>query len=220
MKLDERADSRKWLREGWVDYLAPQLYWGEERRETSFRALVEWWTGENVHHRYVWPGLDISRVGRSRGPEEIVSQVRLTRDQSGSAGNIHWGADRLIKNQQGLADVLVKQVYASPALVPAMPWLSNQTPGRPEISASQNPAGEVKVVCKPTGAEPIGWWLVQTRNGGAWKVEVRPGFQSEEAILLRGKPDAIGVSAVDRFGNASAAAVLEWQRAPDPTPAR
>ena len=214
------ADSRKWLREGWVDYLAPQLYWGEERRETSFRALVEWWTGENVHHRYVWPGLDISRVGRSRGPEEIVSQVRLTRDQSGSAGNIHWGADRLIKNQQGLADVLVKQVYASPALVPAMPWLSNQTPGRPEISASQNPAGEVKVVCKPTGAEPIGWWLVQTRNGGAWKVEVRPGFQSEEAILLRGKPDAIGVSAVDRFGNASAAAVLEWQRAPDPTPAR
>ena len=34
------ADSRKWLRDGWVDYLAPQLYWGEEKRETDRKSVV------------------------------------------------------------------------------------------------------------------------------------------------------------------------------------
>ena len=37
------ADSRKWLSKGWVDYLAPQLYWNIDAPEQSYSALLEWW---------------------------------------------------------------------------------------------------------------------------------------------------------------------------------
>src|SRR6516164_9674046 len=41
------ADSRKWLAEGWVDYLAPQLYWAVSPPETSFPGLLNWWAQQN-----------------------------------------------------------------------------------------------------------------------------------------------------------------------------
>jgi uncharacterized lipoprotein YddW (UPF0748 family) len=206
------ADARKWLRDGWVDYMTPQLYWGEEKRETSFSALLPWWVKENAHQRHLWPGLDISRVGRTRGPEEIASQIRQTREQPGADGNILWGAKALTENRLGLADELNKQLYAQPALPPAMPWLDSQPPGAPQVSASFQSNDEVKVVCRPTGAEPIWLWLVQSRAGGAWTTEILRGSQSERTFTLPGRPEVIAVTAIDRSGNASAAAVLERQR--------
>ena len=209
------ADSRKWLREGWVDYLAPQLYWGEEKKETSFGALLQWWVGENVHHRHLWPGLDISRVGANRSPDEIVNQVRFTRQQTGSDGNVYWGVRALTENRRGLADALAGQTYAQPALPPSLPWIDGQPPRQPQISATVTSAGEVRVSCAPTGAEPVGWWLVQTRVGTTWSVEMLPGFKSAGSVVLSFKPEVIAISAVDRCGNVSSPSVLEKQRMAD-----
>ena len=41
------ADARQWLANGWVDYLAPQLYWPIAAREQSFPALFNWWRAQN-----------------------------------------------------------------------------------------------------------------------------------------------------------------------------
>lgn len=38
------ADTRGWVREGWVDYLAPQLYWASGEEWSDFTVLLEWWT--------------------------------------------------------------------------------------------------------------------------------------------------------------------------------
>src|SRR5205807_1045963 len=57
------ADARRWLREGWVDYLAPQLYWPLDNYEQRFTRLDAWWRSENVLARHVWPGLFTMRVG-------------------------------------------------------------------------------------------------------------------------------------------------------------
>ncbi len=213
------ADARKWIRDGWLDYLAPQLYWGEERRETSFGALLAWWAGENVQHRHLWPGLDISRVSGSREPEEIVTQVRSTRAQTGGDGNILWGVRLLTENRRGLADVLSKQVYAQPALPPAFPWLDREPPGQPQVSASLGQGDQLKVTCRPTGSEPIGLWVVQTKLGAAWTTQIQRGTQSETVFVLADKPDLIAVTAVDRCGNDSAPSVVEKQAAPEPKPA-
>jgi uncharacterized lipoprotein YddW (UPF0748 family) len=206
------ADARKWLRDGWLDYLAPQLYWGEERRETSFRALLPWWSGENTQHRHLWPGLDISRVGGNRAPEEIAEQVRATRALPGADGNILWGARALTENRRGLADLLARQVYPHPVLTPPYPWLDKHSPGQPQISASLNARGDARVNCRPTGSEPIGWWLVQARAGGVWTTTVLRGTQSETVFTLANKPEAVAVSAVDRCGNTSPAVVVERRR--------
>jgi len=47
------ADSKRWLGEGWLDYVAPQLYWQVSGTEDRFRALDAWWRSER--------DLDLSR---------------------------------------------------------------------------------------------------------------------------------------------------------------
>ncbi len=209
------ADSRKWLREGWVDYLAPQLYWSDESLTTSFTALLKWWGEENVHHRHLWPGLDISRVGPGRAPEEITSQVKRTREQSSAGGNILWGVRALSTNRRGLSDVLAKDAYQQAALVPSYPWIDQQPPSQPQISAVPEPGGGVAIVCQPTGGEPVWQWLLQIRNGGSWAMETFQGTQSATRILYRSQPDTVAVRAMDRCGNLSPAAVLEKRMVPE-----
>jgi uncharacterized lipoprotein YddW (UPF0748 family) len=69
------ADSRLWLRKGWVDYLAPQLYWPIDRREQSFPVLLRWWMSQDRRNRGVVAGLFASKWSR----EEIEKQIALTR---------------------------------------------------------------------------------------------------------------------------------------------
>ena len=57
------ADSRKWWSSGWVDYLAPQLYWPIDSKEHSFPTLLKWWADQNLQHRHLWPGLNSAEVG-------------------------------------------------------------------------------------------------------------------------------------------------------------
>ena len=37
------ADPKKWMDEKWVDYLAPQLYWKLDSKNTPFEKLLVWW---------------------------------------------------------------------------------------------------------------------------------------------------------------------------------
>src|SRR5207248_2461325 len=81
------ADSRKWLANGWVDYLAPQLYWGSDGPDQSYPVLLEWWAAQNARSRHLWPGNDLTKVGTQWRTAEIVKQIRLTRRQRGATGN-------------------------------------------------------------------------------------------------------------------------------------
>lgn len=41
---DHYADSLKWVREGWLDYISPQLYWYSGQPEADFTKLLQWWS--------------------------------------------------------------------------------------------------------------------------------------------------------------------------------
>jgi len=40
---DQYADSKKWVEEGWLDYILPQLYWEFDHSSAPFADLVDWW---------------------------------------------------------------------------------------------------------------------------------------------------------------------------------
>jgi uncharacterized lipoprotein YddW (UPF0748 family) len=69
------ADARLWLRRGWVDYMAPQLYWPIDRREQSFPVLLRWWMSQDRRRRGIVVGLFASKWSK----EEIERQIALTR---------------------------------------------------------------------------------------------------------------------------------------------
>ncbi|MEO7167141.1 MAG: family 10 glycosylhydrolase [Chthoniobacterales bacterium] len=112
------ADSRKWLAEGWVDYLAPQLYWGIKPAKQSFPVLLDWWRAQS-HGKPVWPGIATERIGAKRPAREIVDQIELTRRGTNSPGHIHWSMKALLKNQGGIDNLLEAGPYAEKAEPPA-----------------------------------------------------------------------------------------------------
>ena len=56
------ADSKKWINEGWLDYIGPQLYWPIDSSGQPFEPLFDWWNEQNYHNHFVVPGLYASGV--------------------------------------------------------------------------------------------------------------------------------------------------------------
>ncbi len=209
------ADSRKWLREGWLDYFTPQLYWEVGAPQQSYPVLLRWWVGENVKKRHIWPGLFTSRIEsedqvRRWDSGEILEQIRRTRAQPGSDGHVHFSARALLRNLDGISDSLLTGPYAEMALVPASPWLDRVPPSAPTIIVRRDTiAGGVVVTMKPFAKESVWLWVVRARTAGLWSTSVLPGWQRLHTLTRDDSaavPELVTVSAVDRVGNEGKAA--------------
>src|ERR1700722_3084009 len=111
---DLYADPVAWLRNGWVDYLSPQLYWRDKSAQ-SFSALLEWWRSPEVNPRAVpiYPSIAIDRLGGSYGwpSSEIASQLAIEASikPRSSGGFILWSVGPLLENKKGIALVVAKE---------------------------------------------------------------------------------------------------------------
>lgn len=101
------ADSRLWLQRGWVDYLAPQLYWPIEKREQSFPDLLRWWSAQDRLGRGIVAGIDINRpVDRA----EVARQIELVRQQRQAVGFILFSAHTLMQDPDRVDEVLARTI--------------------------------------------------------------------------------------------------------------
>ena len=204
------ADSRKWLRDGTVDYFSPQLYWPIEQKPQSYPVLLAWWHEQNAHGRNLWPGNFTSRVDDGSKTEwtadEVVRQIEATRAQDGAGGNIHFSIKALAADRGGVATKLREGVYAEAALVPASPWLAAKTPTpkRPELSRAGQGSERELVLRLPDGEQP--WlWAVQVERDGDWTTRIVPGHTQSLGNIASGR---IVVSAVNRIGVEGPAATI------------
>ena len=118
------ADAPLWLRNGWVDYLAPQLYWPTFERPHSFAGLFQWWRSQNPQGRRVYAALNDAGVGAKFSEDEIGRQIETVRALAGNSGEIHYHLRNLLENP-ALAKIVAAK-YAPPALPPTMPWLPSR----------------------------------------------------------------------------------------------
>ena len=204
------ADSRLWLREGWVDYLAPQLYWSHQTEGQNFSVLLQWWRQQNVKHRHVWPGINLYRVGKAWQADELMRQVQAAR-QTVHGGHLLWSATPLLANQGGALEALQKTAYTNRVLPPACAWLDAKDPPRPQLYVGGNPTLKslVLTVDLPKGAAAPRWWVVQTRRQGTWEVEMWPGSKRTLEWSAGLMPDVVGVRGMDGTGRLGVPAVLE-----------
>ena len=125
------ADVEHWFEQGWLDYLAPQLYWPIAQNAQAFPVLLRYWASINKQSRHLWPGLYTSRIDesdKSWQPDEIVRQIALVRSQSGATGHIHFSAAALVQNRRGIAEALAVSTYLNEARIPVTPWLPSRPP--------------------------------------------------------------------------------------------
>lgn len=203
---DLAGDSRKWLRNGWVDYMAPQLYWRISPQKQSFTTLLSWWRQQGS--RPVWPGIATARINSSEDPgrpaSEIINQINLSRKIGNNyAGHIQWSAKSIITNRGGIATQLAN-TYTQPAAVPPMPWLSKTPPAVPGVSAqTRGSETAIRWVLADQNAAKV---VVQARYKGKWRTaKIVPAYAKGISIPAA---EAVAVSTMDRFGTASAPKVL------------
>ncbi|MFO8029168.1 MAG: family 10 glycosylhydrolase [Cyclonatronaceae bacterium] len=198
------ADARKWFRNGWLDYFAPQLYWPMEQEGQKYQVLVDWWHEQNLEDRHFWPGNFTNRVGYGSETwpvSEITGQIELTRASEAATGNIHFSMRVLMRNPDNLVDSLM-YLYREPALVPATTWISDQPPEKPKISVNWF-LDEPHLELYP-GSEAAPWlYTVKTRYGEDWHTQLVPGWRQTALLDVArdgARLSAIAVTAVDRLG--------------------
>lgn len=199
------ADSLKWLKRGWIDYLAPQLYWETARKGQSFPILLDWWNSQNTAKRHLWAGIAIYRVGSNPNftAGEIASQIQTTRRVSPETrGTIHFSSKHLLKNTGGISDVLSDKIYQRAALIPKSDWIKTTKLLAPIVKTAKS-GGKIKVSWRERGARKAFWVIVYAEDETGWNYSILPAAQTSVSLSANRKIRQIIVRTVDRLGNES-----------------
>ena len=133
------ADSKKWIEQGWVDYLAPQVYWFIGQSGADYSRIVPWWNNQ-ANNRHMYIGLAGYKVNDASlgqpswlSNTQIPEQIRFSRNYNNINGQIFYNTKSLMNNPLNFRDSLQQRLYNKPALVPAMPWKDNVKPNSPRL---------------------------------------------------------------------------------------
>lgn len=107
------ADVLYWIREGWIDYVCPQLYWHIGNRAAAYDVLAHWWAknvaGSNCK---LYIGMAPYRLGSLkeasawRTGNEIDRQMKLNRTIPEITGECFYSTRPLLKNPLGVCDTI------------------------------------------------------------------------------------------------------------------
>lgn len=105
---DLYADTRTWIRKGWLDYIAPQIYWPIGYELAAYEKLLPWWAkevaGSSVH---LYIGQAAHRISEwEKG--EMVRQLDLNRKYKEIQGSIYFSLKDLLKNPDEIKDYLTR----------------------------------------------------------------------------------------------------------------
>ncbi|MBD2504210.1 glycoside hydrolase family 10 protein [Anabaena azotica] len=198
------ADSKKWLEQGWVDYLAPQLYWRTDQTQQSYPVLLKWWTEINSQRRHIYAGNNIGQLdGKAWKSEEIEKQVKISRNQATdlSLGNIFFSVGSIIENRQDISDTFQNSLYAKPALVPTMSWRSTTAPAPPKELQVNNR----RLSWQPGDNQPVRSWTLYRQSDSNWTIQ---RVLSAGTTFATVQPGTYAVCAVDRLANESLGVVI------------
>lgn len=199
------ADSKKWLQDGTVDYLAPQLYWETSRKGLSFPIILEWWKEQNTKRRFVWPGIAAYKIGSTPTftTGEITSQVERTRLSAEINGAIYFSFKSLRNDMGGIQKELSEQIYKRDAIIPEFTWIKSKRPSAPKVKISRD-AKYVNASWKEVGKRKAFWFVVYAKDKDGWSSSVVPASEHSIALSTDRKIEKIVVTSVDRLGRESA----------------
>jgi uncharacterized lipoprotein YddW (UPF0748 family) len=198
------ADARKWLQDGTVDYLAPQLYWETALKGQSFPVLLDWWKSQNIKKRHIWPGIAPYRIGSNANftADEIINQIKLTKGSPQTLGAIHFSFKSLRSDLGGIQKLLREKVYSRDALIPQSAWIKTSKLPAPKVKITRD-QNFVRAVWKEQGTRKAFWFVVYTKDKSGWAYSVLPATEKSIALSADRNVEKIVVTSVDRLGNES-----------------
>lgn len=189
-------DAQGWLRDGLMDELFPMMYF---RNDQFFPFAIDW--AEQSHGKIVAPGLGIYFLDPKEGKwniSDVTREMEVTRQYD--LGHAFFRGRFFTDNTQGIYD-FTKRFDASPALVPAMIWMSDTVP------------------CKPTSLQVdtngLSWEgdapYYNIYSSRTWPVDILSVQnliamrRTGHSLAVETKDRFFAVTAMDRYGNESEA---------------
>ncbi len=113
------ADVLLWMENGWIDYVAPQLYWETTHPVANYKVLAEWWNN-NHSDVPVYIGHGIYKIGSDKpdwqDPNQLPQQLDLVREYPNLSGSIYFSYKHLKRELNGFQDTLKTDYYKAKAI--------------------------------------------------------------------------------------------------------
>jgi uncharacterized lipoprotein YddW (UPF0748 family) len=111
---DMYADTRTWIQNGWIDYIAPQIYWSLSFTAARYDKLVDWWvnevkgTGVKLYiGQAAYKVGDTKQTAEWQSSEQIINQLKYNEKYDEVAGSIMFRAnDIFVRNPSDLSSRL------------------------------------------------------------------------------------------------------------------
>lgn len=124
---DLYADILLWLKNSWIDYVAPQLYWEFGHKAAPYEILLDWWS-KHTYGKNCYIGLGIYRAGSNSAWKDITQlprQIEALRNTPNIQGMIFFSSKSFNNNPNGWSDSLRLDYFKEPAKTPEMSWINS-----------------------------------------------------------------------------------------------
>lgn len=184
------ADSRGWVKNGWVDYVVPQLYWYQGYSPANYNVLVDWWAKQVLGNSVkLWIGEAAYKIGSGgawNDKNELRDHTAKTRGLAVVTGQSYYNATAVKANTLNSMGILSVVYYSRPSLPVPMPHMVSTRPYTPVITSVLRTSAGMKLSWKSSNSGErkmlIAIWR-WTSNGS-----VIPYIQSTAAYLVKVVP--------------------------------
>ncbi|CAL9631015.1 hypothetical protein SUDANB105_06083 [Streptomyces sp. enrichment culture] len=115
---DLYADTRKWVRENWVDYICPQLYWHIGFTAADYATLVPWWakaargTGTRLYiGEALYKAGDPAQPAAWQDPAELSRHLTLASRYPEVGGHVFFAAEEVVADPYGALARVIADHY-------------------------------------------------------------------------------------------------------------
>ena len=224
----------EWVKDGYVDYINPQLYWSRDYAGQDYDVLCKWWAkdvcehfsnqlpdGKKVHFCVSQAGYHAydGYKGYDDGVGEIQDQIDVNRANlsSGYNGSVFYNTTAYCKMYQELQ----ASHFNHKALMPAMDWKITEQLSAPEnlrvennILKWEHPTAERFTIY----AYPMGLDWTTAQKTGTYLQGMVYGNELALSQIPNWQEMTLAVCSYDRFGVEHGVAIINEVQFPDADP--
>ncbi|MFF3764096.1 glycoside hydrolase family 10 protein [Streptomyces sp. NPDC001922] len=122
---DLYADTRRWVRAGWIDYVVPQVYWNIGFAAADYAKLVPWWsatvdgTGVDLYiGEALYKAGDPAQPAPWQDPAELSRHLTFDRDWPQVRGHVFFSGKEVAVDRIGAMARVVADHYPAPVRPP------------------------------------------------------------------------------------------------------
>jgi uncharacterized lipoprotein YddW (UPF0748 family) len=221
---DLYADILLWLKNSWIDYVAPQIYWEFGHPKAAYEVILDWWS-KHSYGKHCYIGLGIYRAGNNpawKDKTQLPRQIEALRNTPNVQGMIFFSSKSFNNNPNGWNDSLRTRYFIEPALVPPMEWITMEKPEKPKlltVGSSSNGNATLFLVDGGSNKAPIRKFIIYTmQSTGAGpalsdkkikQVLVAENNQAKLMLPQFGTDNTVfGISSIDANNNESEVQII------------